>query len=254
MSRLSRAPLAVLALAIVAATVCAAGTDMTSPILERFLSTEHAPGVSYRALRHLEAHNDKFDKTGWMDVWTEADRASGFRFTIVAQGGSEYIREHVMVPALETEQKMWSTRDRAALTLDNYTFEDRGACGDGLVTFVVKPRRKDPLLVDGSMFVRPEDAELVRLEGQLVKPPSFWTRHVHIVRWYERIGGERLPVATESVANVLIAGRSTFRMTYEYETVNGQRVGAPKLEERSQKPDIGSQRSQDSSHNLRVRR
>jgi hypothetical protein len=27
---------------------------------------------------------------------------------------------------------------------------------------------------------------------------------------------------------VLIAGRSTFKMTYEYETINGQRVGSPK--------------------------
>jgi hypothetical protein len=31
----------------------------------------------------------------------------------------------------------------------------------------------------------------------------------------------------ESVAQVLIAGRSTFRMTYEYESINGQRVGNP---------------------------
>jgi hypothetical protein len=36
-----------------------------------------------------------------------------------------------------------------------------------------------------------------------------------------------MPVALESVANVVVAGRSTFRMSYEYETVNGQRVGSP---------------------------
>lgn len=241
MSRLSRAPVAVLALAILAATVYGSGADMpqSSPVLQRFLSAEDPARVTYRALRHLEAHNDKFDKTGWMDVWTEVDRDGAFRFDVVAQGGSEYIRERVMVPALETEQKMWlqHSTDRAALTPDNYIFEDRGACGDGLVTFGVKPRRQDAMLVDGSLFVRPADAELVRLEGQLVKPPSFWTRHVRIVRWYERIGGVRLPVATESVANVLIAGRSTFRMTYEYETVNGQRVGAPKPEVRTPKSE-----------------
>jgi hypothetical protein len=47
------------------------------------------------------------------------------------------------------------------------------------------------------------------------------------VRRYERLGGVRVPVSIESVAHVLIAGRSTFKMTYEYETVNGQRVGNP---------------------------
>jgi hypothetical protein len=36
-----------------------------------------------------------------------------------------------------------------------------------------------------------------------------------------------MPVALESVANVRIAGESTFRMRYDYESVNGQRVGAP---------------------------
>jgi hypothetical protein len=37
-----------------------------------------------------------------------------------------------------------------------------------------------------------------------------------------------VPLEVESVAQVLIAGRSTFRMTYEYETVNGRHVGDPK--------------------------
>jgi hypothetical protein len=45
-----------------------------------------------------------------------------------------------------------------------------------------------------------------------------------VVRRYERIGGVHVPVSLESVAHVLIAGRSTFRMTYEYESINGEHV------------------------------
>jgi hypothetical protein len=44
------------------------------------------------------------------------------------------------------------------------------------------------------------------------------------VRRYERLAGVRVPVSIESVAHVLIAGRSTFKMTYEYETINGHPV------------------------------
>src|SRR5207245_9033181 len=91
----------------------------------------------------------------------------------------------------------------------------------------VKPRRKDVLLVDGSIFLQPVDGELARIEGRLSKSPSFWTRRVEIMRQYQRIGGVRVPVTVESVAHVLIAGRSTFRMTYEYQTINGQHVGDP---------------------------
>ena len=92
----------------------------------------------------------------------------------------------------------------------------------------MKPRRKDLLLLEGSIFLRPEDAELVRIEGRPSKSPSFWTRQVEIVRRFQRFAGVRMPITFESSANVFIAGRSTFRMTYEYETVNGQSVGDPR--------------------------
>ena len=95
------------------------------------------------------------------------------------------------------------------------------------MTLTVKPRRKDILLVDGSIFLNPDDGELVRMEGRLSKSPSFWTRRVEIVRWYRRIAGFRMPTALESVANVRVAGLSTFRMSYDYETIDGQRVGDP---------------------------
>ena len=67
----------------------------------------------------------------------------------------------------------------------------------------------------------------MRIEGRLTKTPSFWTRRVEVVRHYERINGIHVPVAIESIANVLVAGRSTFKMIYEYETINDGRVGSP---------------------------
>jgi hypothetical protein len=115
---------------------------------------------------------------------------------------------------------------RAAVTSANYVFEDRREEKDGLAWLTVKPRRKDVVLVDGSIFLNPGDGDLVRIEGRLAKPPSFWTRRVDIVRSFRRLAGVRMPVATESVATLFVAGRSTFRMTYDYESVNGQRVDA----------------------------
>ena len=169
-----------------------------------------------------------------MDVWTEADR-SGFRYTIVGEGGSDYIRSRVFRATLKTEAEMWASGapDRAGFTLDNYVFENRGEQPDGLVSLQVKPRRKDVLFVDGSIFLNPDDGDLVRLEGRLSKSPSFWTRRVEIVRWFRRFAGFRMPVAVESVANILIAGRSTFRMTYEYESVHGHHVGDPQPQRRT---------------------
>jgi hypothetical protein len=58
---------------------------------------------------------------------------------------------------------------------------------------------------------------------------------VQITRWYDRFAGVRMPTALESVANVRIAGTSTFRMTYEYESVNGQPFSTPHLRARSER-------------------
>jgi len=230
MSRgLSRSLLVVSVAALLIAPTRAAGPSNGAPaILQRFLSLGDPTPSQFRALRHLEARNDKFEKSAWMDVWTEGD-ASGFRYVIVSEDGSEYIRSRVFRATLETERKMWAAGepDQAALTPANYVFEELGAQADGLASLTVTPRRKDVLLVDGTIFLNPADGELVRMEGRLSKSPSFWTRRVAIVRWYRRIVGFRMPTALESVANVRIAGVSTFRMSYEYESVNGQRVGNP---------------------------
>lgn len=202
-----------------------AADDLHPPVLKRFLATSNAAPERFVAIRHLEARNDHFNKDAWMDVRTEAD-AAGFRFEILAEGGSAYIRSKLFKNALQTEQKIWASGDpdRSGFTLDNYTFEDKGAEASGLVWLGVTPRRKDMLLVNGSIFVRPDDGELVRIEGSLAKTPSFWTKKVQIVRHYERIAGIRLPVWMQSTAAVRIAGASTFTTTYQYETVNGLAV------------------------------
>jgi hypothetical protein len=227
---LSRSLLATSVVALLIAHIGAAGRDATAPaILQRFLALDDPTPTQFRSLRHLEARNDKFEKSAWMDVWTEAD-TSGFRYTVVCEDGSDYIRDKVFRASLNAERDLWKpgAPDPGALTPANYVFAERGgAQADGLTSLAVKPRRKNMFLVDGSIFLNPDDGELVRIEGQLSKTPSFWTRRVEIVRWYQRINGFRMPTALESIANVRIAGDSTFRMTYEYETINGQRVGSP---------------------------
>ena len=220
----------VLACCALFSAVLASGTAVRAqrdsslpPPLERFLSTVDAGPSSFRAFRRLEVRNSRLSDAAWMNVWTTAD-SSGFTYEVAGQGGSGYVRDRVFLPALETEREMWGAGPRGALTHENYTFEDRGAEPNGLARIGVTPRRKDVLLVNGSIFLRPEDGDLVRVEGALSRTPSFWTRKVEIVRRYDRIGGVRVPVAFESVASIRMAGKATFTMSYEYHSVNGLEV------------------------------
>ena len=206
----------------------AAPPDASPVVLQRFLSIDDPTPVHYRALRHLEARNDRFEKSAWMDVWVEAD-ASGFRYVIATEDGSDYIRAKVFRASLETERTMWASGapGRAGLTPANYTFEDGGTEPGGLSSLTVKPRRKDMLLVDGSIFLNPDDGDLVRMEGHLSKAPSFWIRRVEITRHFQRFCGFRMPTLLEATATILFAGPTSFRVTYEYESINGRRIGEP---------------------------
>jgi hypothetical protein len=216
------------AVLLVAGANASGPASSPTPFVQRFLTSPDPDPVTFRVMRHVDAKSERFGQSAWMDVWTEADQG-GFRYTIIGEGGSDYIRSKVFRASLETERKMWADGSpaRAALTEANYEFTDAGIGPDGLASLTLKPRRKGELLVDGSIFVNPDDGDLIRLEGRLVKAPSFWTRRVEIVRHYKRFAGIRMPVALESVAHIMIAGRSTFRVTYDYETVNGQKFGSP---------------------------
>ena len=240
MHRLFRVAAGVAAASMLATAHPFASASAQAPtVLQRFLARAEEPPVEYRALRRLEAQNPKFKQSAWMLAWTEYDHVKGFRYQIVDEGGSSYIRTKVLRAALEGEQKIWADREpqKASLTHDNYMFDDGAAAPDGLASVGVRPKRKDVLLVEGAIFVQPSDGELSRIEGRLSKTPSFWTRRVDVVRRYERKAGVRVPISIESVAHVLIAGRSTFKMTYEYQTINGQRVGDPQLPSKSSAAD-----------------
>jgi len=241
MPRATRFLVVAVACAVASVQVYARAVQHNPSVLQRFLARAEEPPIEYRALRRLEADNPHFHQSAWMTAWTESDRVNGFRFTVVAEGGSSYVRSRVLRAALEGEQRIWANHEpqRASFSHENYTFDAGAASPDGLASLSVKPRRKDILLVEGAIFLQPSDCDLARIEGRLSKTPSFWTRRVDVVRRYERMAGVRVPVSIESTAHVLIAGRSTFKMTYEYETINGQHVGNPQPQVSSTAPHGG---------------
>lgn len=196
--------------------------------VERFLADIEKPPVANQARRRLEAASAKLKESAWMEAITEYDPATGFRYSIVAQGGSERIRRRVLEAVLEAEQEN-STRAewrRGNLSRANYAFDFGGHAGDGMLKMQLTPRRRDSRLVMGSALLTAKSGNLVRVEGRLSKSPSFWVRWVNVSRSYSPIGGAMMPVAIESTADVRIAGMSTFSMTYDYQMVDGHAVNA----------------------------
>lgn len=187
--------------------------------------TQEVPLTQYRAYRRMHARNERFNSEGWLEAWTEMD-GRGFRYEVVSERGSEYMRTKVLRGVLKLEQDLVAAGEcaKSELTPDNYMFSDEVIEGPGEKYVAITPKRKGVLLVDGRMVLSGDGRELLRVEGRLSKNPSFWTSLVNVIRHYARLDGVRVPVATESVAKVKLAGLAQLDVQYEYETINGRPV------------------------------
>ena len=178
----------------------------------------------YRASRRLEASGS--GQRAWLDVETDFTRASGFRYEVTAEGGSGYIRGRVLRSLLDEEQRLIARGGQSlvALSTDNYEFTPEGINDEGLAVVGARPLRKDKSLIAGRLFLTRGDGDLVRMEGRLVKNPSFWTRRVDMVRSYRRINGVLMPVSLETTGQLRLLGSSALRMTYRYSHIDEQPV------------------------------
>lgn len=187
------------------------------------------PLEHYRAYRRMHAATDKGKHEAWMEAWTELDNGR-FSYRIVSERGSEMVRGKVLRSMLQREMELVNSgdTDKGDLTPANYEFTEAGRDTDGARVVQIKPKRNDVLLVDGRAVLN-DGGDLVRVEGRLSKNPSFWTSLVNIVRRYARIGGVRVPVATETTARIKLVGTSRMQVFYDYQSINGMPVAVSEM-------------------------
>lgn len=197
--------------------------DQFEPVLAKF--NDASPPV-YRAFRKLEAGIPGSTKYGWMEVWTEFRPGRGFSYEVIREEGYEYVLNKVLRGVLKGEAELLEHGKplRAALAARNYRFEDGGMTESGLARVLLHPNRKSDGIVKGSALIEPDAGSVVRIEGRLVKSPSFWVRDVDVTWKFKRIGDTVVPTELSSSARVRFYGRSNFKMTYDYVQVNGRPV------------------------------
>lgn len=210
---------------VIAPTLLATVADPADYSMRQFLK-QGDPQHPYRAIRRLEAENGS--RRGWLEAVTEYSVESGFSYEVTAEGGSSLVRSKVLRAVLDGEREVIAQGEsaRSSLALSNYAFQPNGVDDEGLVNILLSPKRKEPVLVSGTMFLQPDHGDLVRVEGRPAKSPSFWVKNVQIVRSYKRIDGVVVPITLESTAHVRTLGPASFRMTYLYSEIDGRRVSA----------------------------
>lgn len=202
--------------------------NATAVDLDRVVARANASEqTAYRAFRRLEAGTGD-SRHGWIEAWTEVVPGRGLTYDVVGEGGHDYIRNKVLRDVLNSEQKLVAQGHplRASLTAANYSFADGGTAENGLLRVLLTPLKKANGIVDGSVFIDPADGRLARIEGRLVKNPSFWLRNVDVVWKYGRMGGAVVPIEVASTGKVRMFGASSFKMIYDYESIGGHAVNS----------------------------
>ena len=212
-----------LAAAVVSSRPEAAGPPPDSSAGATAAQSYEVPLTQYRAFRRMHAKSEKFNHEGWLEAWTELDK-DGFTYQVVSERGSEYVRNKVLRAVLKREQELVADGgERAALTDANYEFTETEPRGE-VRYILMKPKRRDVVLVDGRMVLNADGSEIVRIEGRLARNPSFWTNLVNIIRHFAKVDGVRVPVFTETIAKVKFVGHSKMDVSYEYESINSHPV------------------------------
>jgi hypothetical protein len=111
-------------------------------------------------------------------------------FAILESRGSDFLRARVINQMMRTEieHEQPTKRTRAAISPGNYTFADVLDDGEDFVIVVV-PRRQDELLFKGRIWITKDGFHLKRIEGELAKNPSSWTRRIQFASEYAPVKG-----------------------------------------------------------------
>jgi hypothetical protein len=180
--------------------------------------------IAYNAARRFQAANERFKTSATMDLKTSFRHPDIVESSIVRHEGSDLIRSRVFDKVLEAESETKSQKSKQQVDIRpaNYSFTLLGtdSCdGRSCYRLGITPKKKDKYSIEGTVWVDAEDFAIVRIQGKPAKKPSFWTLRTEIDRHYKRIDGLWLPDYMDTWSDILIAGHSTFRIDYKYESI-----------------------------------
>lgn len=137
--------------------------------------------------------------------------------------GDTFVKTNVITRLLQSEVEHVEKVDpsTSAISDTNYKFNYKGTDdinGKLMHVYQVKPRRKDPSLFKGKIFVDAHTGTLRRAEGTVSKSPSFFIRKIEFVQTFDDIDGFTVPVEMRSTAKARIIGKaivSVFHRAYQ---------------------------------------
>jgi hypothetical protein len=179
----------------------------------------------YSAVTVVRAELPETSQQGEYELQRKFEAPHSLQFTPVHFTGDGFVKSNVINRVLQSEVDHVQKDDPelTAISPANYKFSYKGATrlGDRLVhDYQVKPRKKRMGLFKGHVFLDAYTGTLVRVEGTVVRSPSFFVKHIEFVQDYDDVQSFTLPVHVHSEAKARIVGRTIVDITHrDYQAV-----------------------------------
>jgi hypothetical protein len=169
--------------------------------------------ASYSSITVIHAELPDTAQQGEFELQRKFEAPHSLQFTPMKFTGDGFVKSNVITRLLQSEVDHVQKDDpsETAISPANYKFMYKGASrvGDRLVhVYQVKPHKKHAGLFKGRVYLDARTGALVRIEGNVVKSPSFFVKHIEFVQDYADIQSFTLPVHIHSEAKARIVGRA----------------------------------------------
>jgi hypothetical protein len=169
--------------------------------------------AAYSAVTLIRAELPDTAQRGEFELQRRFEAPHSLQFTALHYAGDSFVKTNVITRLLQSEVDHVKQDDGAltALSNQNYKFSYKGSSevnGRLVHVFQLKPRKKRPGLFKGRMYLDAHTGSLVRIEGSVVKSPSFFVKKIDFVQDYEDVGNFTFPTHIHSNALARVIGRT----------------------------------------------
>lgn len=186
-------------------------------VLEQMRKVQsEAPAVAYQVTRDYRLFGGN-DSTPSSEVVAEVDYSpsEGKSYEIQKQSGSKR-GEDVVHRVLQHEVEMAQSKNSAQSAVDpsNYSLDYLGETnleGNACYLLALNPKRNDTELLQGTAWVDQKSFQIRRIQGRMVKNPSWFLKRVNVTIDFSELSGSWLQTRVEAVADVRLIGSQTLR-------------------------------------------
>ena len=195
----------------------ATAADDHHEIIDRYLSATRSNKVSGIQMdAEVDASLPKLKKNGRLEALRKISKLGKITWDHLHFSGDNTIKKEVIARFIQTEQEQ-TENSKMAINRENYKFKYKGIeskAGQRVYVFHLTPRKRQPELFKGEIWLDAVTSLPVHEAGTFVKSPSIFLTKVRFVRDYEMLNGYAVPKHVQSEAETRFWGPAQVTIRY----------------------------------------